>query len=222
MPPTLAGLHSFHPVLVLAMQGDIRHISVGCGDDFTHIYSISCPTGRYMRGSSGSGVTTTGSILAIPTCSSLEQGPCTLCQRQSWPWARPTASAGEGGMLSFSSLLPAGKNSPGFLWMWCIYSVRGSEHCPSGSHLHFGEETASPCRVFMCSFHAGEAPALPTGSAQSRSQQWDPGEPVPAVGTVLSPAGVTHGMWETQRVPAAALSSCTARAKPAGWVVRSF
>lgn len=107
-------------------------------------------------------------------------------------------------MLPFSSRLPAGKNSPGFLCMWCIYSVRGSECCPSGSHLRFGEETASPCSVLMCSFHTGEAPALPTGSAQSRSRQWDLGEPVPAVGTVLGPAGmpagITHGMgmWETQ------------------------
>lgn len=46
-------------------------------------------------------------------------------------------------MLSFSSRLPAGKNSPWFLCMWCIYSVRGSGSaallaltCVSGRKLH--------------------------------------------------------------------------------------
>lgn len=33
MPPTLAGLHRLHPVLVFPTQGDIRHISVGRGAD---------------------------------------------------------------------------------------------------------------------------------------------------------------------------------------------
>lgn len=46
-------------------------------------------------------------------------------------------------MLSFSSQLPAGKNSPRFLCVWCIYSVRGSGSaallaltCVLGRKLH--------------------------------------------------------------------------------------
>lgn len=51
--------------------------------------------------------------------------------------------AGEGGMLCFSSRLPAGKNSPGFLCILCIYSVSSSVTlsllaltCVSGRKYH--------------------------------------------------------------------------------------
>lgn len=63
------------------------------------------------------------------------------------------------------------------------------------------------------------------GTAQSRSLLRDC---VPAVGTGLGPAGmpggITHGtgMWETWRVPGAALNTCTVRTKCTGLVARSF
>ena len=98
--------------------------------------------------------------------------------RPPWPWARPAASdvlEREGCSPSRPGFLQAKiATGPGFLCIWCIYSVNGSGTlCLSGSHLRLGEETPSPSRAFARVFHAREASALPTGTKQMRSWRQD-------------------------------------------------
>lgn len=112
-------------------------------------------------------------------------------------------------MLSFSSRLPAGNNSLGFLCVWCIYSVRGSGSAALLALTCLREETPSPSRAFVHGFHTAEAPALPTGPAQTRSLLWGSAGPSWDAGWDNPRHGDVGG---TER----------ARAKSAGWVARSF